>query len=207
MLPLTASYFFQHALLPRLGQAVRIDGDRDATCSGRVGVRPAESTAIAPRCRASRPAQPAFQRDGWSDRCRRPSRTASGPGVSGCIGFSSGSIRNTSSAALAALWRCSSPATHVCEFHYLHHDRTDARTLTQRRCRQASSRPRSKAASVCLLPVFYAFGGFGAQPCGKAQRRFVNAEQRCGLHAAARRHVSNVAGAQIESRCCYGGQQ
>ena len=65
--------------------------------------------------------------------------------------------------------------TRVGEFHYLHHDRDGApyANPAEMATRLAAAAAHSGIA-LTLLPVFYAHGGFGGQPAGAAQRRFVN---------------------------------
>jgi formimidoylglutamate deiminase len=64
--------------------------------------------------------------------------------------------------------------THVCEFHYLHHD-TDGRpyaddaTLSLALLRAAQR----AGIGITLLPVLYQTSGFGATPPGEGQRRFI----------------------------------
>jgi formimidoylglutamate deiminase len=64
--------------------------------------------------------------------------------------------------------------TRVGEFHYLHHARDGARYAD---VGELASRIASAAAetgiALTLLPVFYAHGGFGGQPAGTGQRRFI----------------------------------
>lgn len=65
--------------------------------------------------------------------------------------------------------------TSVGEFHYLHHapdgQPYDARAETGLRILAAA---RAAGIGVTLLPVLYGFGGFGGQPAGEGQRRFLN---------------------------------
>ena len=65
--------------------------------------------------------------------------------------------------------------TSVGEFHYLHHA-PDGRPYDDRG--EMSHRIFAAAAhvgiGVTLLPVLYAAGGFGGQPPGRGQRRFIN---------------------------------
>ena len=64
--------------------------------------------------------------------------------------------------------------THVCEFHYLHHDSdgrpyADDATLSLALLRAA----RQAGIGITLLPVLYQTSGFGATPPGEGQRRFI----------------------------------
>ena len=69
--------------------------------------------------------------------------------------------------------------TAVGEFHYLHHD-TDGRPYADPA--EMSQRVLAAAADsgigITLLPVLYGYGGFGGQPAGEGQRRFLNAPDR-----------------------------
>ncbi len=65
--------------------------------------------------------------------------------------------------------------TAVGEFHYLHHAPDgrpyDVRAETGLRILAAA---RSAGIGVTLLPVLYGYGGFGGQPAGEGQKRFLN---------------------------------
>lgn len=65
----------------------------------------------------------------------------------------------------------------VAEFHYLHHDRdgrpyADPAELSLRLARAA----REAGIGLTLVPVLYSHGGFGGQPSGAGQRRFLLGE-------------------------------
>jgi len=65
--------------------------------------------------------------------------------------------------------------THVCEFQYLHHDvdgqsHEDIAEMSVRCIRAAQS----AGIGITILPVMYAYGGFGKQPPSVEQRRFIN---------------------------------
>ncbi len=64
--------------------------------------------------------------------------------------------------------------TRVGEFHYLHHDPSGRpyADLAEMASRIIAAADRSGIA-LTLLPVFYAHGGFGAQPSHEGQQRFV----------------------------------
>jgi len=69
--------------------------------------------------------------------------------------------------------------TAVSEFHYLHHDRDgspygDPAEMAGRILAAA----KTSGIGVTLLPVLYGYGGFGGQPTGEGQRRFVNTPDR-----------------------------
>lgn len=65
--------------------------------------------------------------------------------------------------------------TRVGEFHYLHHAPDDARydDIAEMSGRIAAA-AEATGIGLTLLPVFYAHGGFGGQPAGQAQGRFLN---------------------------------
>lgn len=69
--------------------------------------------------------------------------------------------------------------TAVGEFHYLHHDRDGSpfADIGEMAARHATA---SQAAGIglTLLPVFYAYGGFGGAPAVPGQRRFLNPPER-----------------------------
>jgi len=65
--------------------------------------------------------------------------------------------------------------THVCEFQYLHHDfdghaYEDIAEMSKRCVRAAQT----AGIGLTILPVMYAYGGFGKQHPSTEQRRFVN---------------------------------
>ena len=69
--------------------------------------------------------------------------------------------------------------TSVGEFHYLHHDQSghpyaDLSQMSTRIIEAA----RQNGIAITLLPVLYAYGGFGAQPSTRGQQRFVNNIER-----------------------------
>ncbi|MFP5515744.1 MAG: formimidoylglutamate deiminase [Alphaproteobacteria bacterium] len=69
--------------------------------------------------------------------------------------------------------------TSVAEFHYLHHD-ADGRPYadlaeTSKRILAAAD---ATGIGLTHLPVLYAQGGFGGQPAGEGQRRFLNDSDR-----------------------------
>jgi formimidoylglutamate deiminase len=65
--------------------------------------------------------------------------------------------------------------TAVGEFHYLHHQPDGApyadRAETGKRMLRAAE---AAGIGITLLPVLYGYGGFGGQPAGDGQRRFLN---------------------------------
>jgi len=78
-------------------------------------------------------------------------------------------------AALAYAEMLEAGFTRVGEFHYLHHTPDGSRydDVAEMSGRIAAA---AEAAGIglTLLPVFYAHGGFGGQPAGAAQARFLN---------------------------------
>ena len=69
--------------------------------------------------------------------------------------------------------------TAVGEFHYLHHDRDGApfADIGEMAARIASA-SQMAGIGLTLLPVFYAYGGFGGAAPGAGQQRFLNAPDR-----------------------------
>ncbi len=69
--------------------------------------------------------------------------------------------------------------TAVGEFHYLHHD-PEGRPYTDpaEMARRVVAAARDTGIGMTLLPVLYGYGGFGGQPAGAGQRRFLNEPDR-----------------------------
>ncbi len=65
--------------------------------------------------------------------------------------------------------------TAVGEFHYLHHG-PDGRAYADRAemARRTIAAAAESGIGITQLPVLYGFGGFGGQPAGEGQRRFLN---------------------------------
>lgn len=78
-------------------------------------------------------------------------------------------------AALAYAEMLEAGFTRVGEFHYLHHAPDGARydDIAEMSGRIAAA-AETVGIGLTLLPVFYAHGGFGGQPAGAAQARFLN---------------------------------
>lgn len=78
-------------------------------------------------------------------------------------------------AALAYAEMLEAGFTRVGEFHYLHHDLdgTPYADLAEMAARIAAAAD-ATGIGLTLLPVFYAYSGFGRQPPTHGQRRFVN---------------------------------
>ncbi|HJS10034.1 formimidoylglutamate deiminase [Sphingopyxis sp.] len=65
--------------------------------------------------------------------------------------------------------------TRVGEFHYLHHDPAGAAYADRAEMAGAIAQASGEAGiGLTLLPVFYAYGNFGAAPPSPGQRRFLN---------------------------------
>jgi len=69
--------------------------------------------------------------------------------------------------------------TAVGEFHYLHHD-PEGRPYEDpaEMSRRILAAARHSGIGLTHLPVLYGFGGFGGQPAGAGQRRFLNDPER-----------------------------
>jgi len=78
-------------------------------------------------------------------------------------------------AAMAYVEMLESGFARVGEFHYLHHD-ADGRPFADPAEMSAAIIAAAEDSGIALthLPVFYAHGGFGGQPPGEGQRRFLN---------------------------------
>lgn len=78
-------------------------------------------------------------------------------------------------AALAYAEMLEAGFTRVGEFHYLHHAPDGSRydDVAEMSGRIAAAAD-AAGIGLTLLPVFYAHGGFGGQPAGTAQSRFLN---------------------------------
>jgi formimidoylglutamate deiminase len=82
--------------------------------------------------------------------------------------------------------------TRVGEFHYLHHlpDGTPGPEMAQ----AIAAAAQATGIGLTLLPVFYAHGGFGGAPAGKAQRRFLNTPDSFARLVEASRGLTDVVG-------------
>jgi formiminoglutamate deiminase len=102
-------------------------------------------------------------------------------------------------AAMAMVEMLEGGFTALAEFHYLHHapdgsSYADPAEMAARIGAAASD----TGIGLTLLPVFYAHGGFGAQPPGPAQRRFVNdLDGFAALLEGTARAIAPVEGAQL----------
>ena len=69
--------------------------------------------------------------------------------------------------------------TAVGEFHYLHHD-PDGHPYADpaEMARRVVAAATATGIGMTLLPVLYGYGGFGGQPAGEGQRRFLNEPDR-----------------------------
>ena len=89
--------------------------------------------------------------------------------------------------------------TRVGEFHYLHHD-LDGSPYGDPAEMVASiaEAARQSGIGLTLLPVFYAHGGFGGQPPGAAQRRFLyDIEGFANLVGASRKALGHLSDAVV----------
>lgn len=78
-------------------------------------------------------------------------------------------------AALAYAEMLEAGFTRVGEFHYLHHASGGARYDDPAEMSgRIAAAAETAGIGLTLLPVFYAHGGFGGQPAGAAQARFLN---------------------------------
>ncbi|MDX1575912.1 MAG: formimidoylglutamate deiminase, partial [Kiloniellales bacterium] len=69
--------------------------------------------------------------------------------------------------------------TAVGEFHYLHHDREGAPyDDPAEMSRRVIAAAKATGIGLTHLPVLYGYGGFGGQPAGEGQRRFLNRPER-----------------------------
>lgn len=65
--------------------------------------------------------------------------------------------------------------SHVCEFHYLHHDRDGQAFADPAEMSAAIVRAAQEVGiGLTLLPVLYQYAGFGLQPASSGQRRFIS---------------------------------
>ena len=76
-------------------------------------------------------------------------------------------------AAMAYAEMLESGFTRVGEFHYLHHDPAGTPYVGAPMAEALVQAAAETGIGLTLLPVFYAQGGFGGQPPGPGQRRFV----------------------------------
>jgi len=78
-------------------------------------------------------------------------------------------------AAMAFMEMLEGGFTSVGEFHYLHHAIGGARYADiAEHCVRVAAAAEETGIGLTLLPVFYAHGGFGAQPPVEGQKRFLN---------------------------------
>ena len=102
-------------------------------------------------------------------------------------------------AAMAFVEMLEGGFTRVGEFHYLHHDPAGRAYADPAAMGAALSRAAAETGiALTLLPVFYAQGGFGGQPAGAGQRRFLTDPDRfADLLAASRRAVAPLPDAVV----------
>lgn len=102
-------------------------------------------------------------------------------------------------AAYAFLEMLEGGFTAVAEFHYLHHaiGGVPYANLAEH-CERIAAAAEATGIGLTLLPVFYAQGGFGGQPAGEGQRRFLNDPDRfAALLEGARKAVARLPDARI----------
>lgn len=100
-------------------------------------------------------------------------------------------------AALAYIEMLEGGFTRVGEFHYLHHA-PDGRPYANiaAMAQSIASAADQTGISLTLLPCFYAHAGFGGQPPGAGQVRFINSlDQFSRLHEATERIAAGLEGA------------
>ncbi len=101
--------------------------------------------------------------------------------------------------AFAFMEMLESGFTRVGEFHYLHHtpDGSPYADLAEMAVRIAAAAA-ATGIGLTLLPVFYAQGGFGAQPPAPGQRRFVTTlDAYAALLEASERVIAGLPGANL----------
>lgn len=88
--------------------------------------------------------------------------------------------------------------THVCEFHYVHHDqdgRSYADDATLALCLLRAAR--AAGIGLTLLPVLYQTSGFGATPPAEGQRRFIRSTDNMLALLARLKPVCDAQGARL----------
>jgi formiminoglutamate deiminase len=97
-------------------------------------------------------------------------------------------------AAMAMVEMLEGGFTSLAEFHYLHHgpDGTPYANPAEMAERIAAAAART-GIGLTLLPVLYTYGGFGGQPAGEGQRRFLNDLDRyLRLHEASAKALRDL---------------
>jgi formimidoylglutamate deiminase len=88
--------------------------------------------------------------------------------------------------------------TAVCEFHYLHHDRDGRPYADSAELAHALLRAAARTGiGLTLLPVLYQTGGFGGQPAGSEQRRFIRSTDSMLALLAALKPLCDAQGARL----------
>ncbi|MGQ0741118.1 MAG: formimidoylglutamate deiminase [Alphaproteobacteria bacterium] len=89
--------------------------------------------------------------------------------------------------------------TRVCEFHYLHNERTGARYSEPAVMARAHLRAaRTAGIGMTLVPTLYAHGGCGGKPLKDSQKRFaITPEQLAGMVQALEEETAHVPGAHV----------
>jgi formiminoglutamate deiminase len=102
-------------------------------------------------------------------------------------------------AAMAMVEMLEGGFTSLAEFHYLHHapDGTPY-THPAEMAERIAAAAAETGIGLTLLPVFYARGGFGGQPTGPGQRRFVTGiDAYLKLREASARAIAGLPGAVL----------
>lgn len=102
-------------------------------------------------------------------------------------------------AAMAYVEMLESGFTRVGEFHYLHHDPKGQPYADPAEMAHAlTAAAHSSGIALTLLPVFYAYSGFGEQPPNHGQRRFIHSpDSFAGLIEASHSAVSALPDARV----------
>jgi len=89
--------------------------------------------------------------------------------------------------------------TALGEFHYLHHAPSgEAYDDIAEMAARIAAVAGETGIGLTLLPVFYAYGGFGGTPLGRAQQRFGNDPERfASLLDASRTHLATLPDARL----------
>ncbi|SNS07681.1 formimidoylglutamate deiminase [Sphingomonas laterariae] len=102
-------------------------------------------------------------------------------------------------AALAYVEMVEAGYARVGEFHYLHHD-LDGRGYANpaEMAERVAAAANVAGIGLTMLPVFYAQGGFGGQPAGEGQRRFLSSvDGYARLIEASRAALAGIDGAVV----------
>jgi len=102
-------------------------------------------------------------------------------------------------AAMAMVEMLEGGFTSLAEFHYLHHAPDGAPYANPAEmAEQIAAAAARTGIGLTLLPVLYTYGGFGGQPPGDGQRRFLNDLDRCfRLHEASAKALRDLPGSVL----------